>query len=180
MPLAPRPMSPSDAAAHEALRYLVAAYGHGIDRRNWDLLRELYHPDAEDDHTPYYCGSAAGYIDLLPTIMAPWQATMHTALDCLFVVKGDEAQGEITARAWHLTNDGSRQFIAWGRYADHYQRRAGIWRFAKRSFILDSIDDLPFAGGDDFGSAGVAIGKAGRDDPVYDRLSWFGPERQAG
>lgn len=159
----------------EALRHLVAAYGHGIDRREWALLRELYHPDAMDDHTPYYCGSAAGYIDLLPTIMAPWQATMHTALDCLFVVDGSAAQGEIAARAWHLTQDGSRQFVAWGRYADHYEQRDGVWRFSSRSFILDHIEDLPVTAGDDFGTNGVAVGRPGSDDPVYARLGWVRP-----
>jgi len=152
---------------------LVATYGHAVDRRNWDLLRTLYLPDAVDDHSPYYCGPASGFINALPGIMAAWAATMHTALSCLFVVEGDEAQGEIAARAWHLTSDGSRQFVAWGRYADHYRCVDGIWRFAKRAFILDYAEDLPGTQGDDFGSDGVAVGRAGPDDPVYSRLSWF-------
>ena len=171
--LAPHPMAVDEMVARESLRHLVAAYGHAIDRRDWSLLRTLYHPDATDDHTPYYCGPVDGYIAWLPTMMANWRATIHTAMSALFVIDGDHAQGEIAARAWHLTLDGSRQFVAWGRYADHYERRDSVWRFAKRSFILDHAEDLPAQTGNDFGSAGVATGCAGEDDPVHVRLSWF-------
>ncbi len=171
--LAPRAIGAEELATREALRHLVTAYGHCIDRRDWDLLRTLYHDDAVDDHTPYYCGPVDGYIAWLPGMMANWQATMHTALSALFAVDGTRAQGEITARAWHLTLDGERQFVAWGRYADHYEQRCGVWRFARRSFILDHADDLPAAQGDDFGSHGVGTGRAGADDPVHARLSLF-------
>ncbi|MBS0474227.1 MAG: nuclear transport factor 2 family protein [Proteobacteria bacterium] len=171
--LAPHIVTAEEAADREALRHLVAAYGHAIDRRDYALLRLLYHDDAVDDHTPYYCGSASGYVDWLPTMMAHWQATMHTALSMLFAIDGDRAEGEITARAWHLTADGARQFVAWGRYADQYQRCEGVWRFARRSFILDFSEDLPAPAGGDFGSEGVATGRAGPDDPVHARLRMF-------
>ena len=176
-PLAPRPISPAEAADREALRHLVCAYGHAIDRRDYALLRALYHADAVDDHTPYFCGPAAGYVDWLPGMMASWRATMHTMLAMLFVVDGNRAEGEISARTWHLTADGTRQFIAWGRYADHYARVQGVWRFARRTFILDWIEDLPAPAsrdsGSDFGSAGVATGQAGAGDPVHQRLAAF-------
>ena len=172
-PLAPHGVSAQEAADREALRHVVTAYGHAIDRRDYALLRTLYHEDAVDDHTPYYCGPADGYVDWLPGMMAGWKATMHTALSTLFAIAGDHAQGEIAARAWHLTADGARQFVAWGRYADHYARRDGVWRFARRSFILDFTEDLPAAPGGDFGSDGVGVGRAGADDPVHARLSLF-------
>jgi hypothetical protein len=166
-------MTVDELLSRESLRHLIAAYGHAIDRRDWGLLRALYHPDAIDDHTPYYCGPVDGYIAWLPSMMAAWRATIHTAMSALFVIDGDQAHGEIAARAWHLTIDGARQFVAWGRYADHYERRDDVWRFARRSFILDHTEDLPAFAGDDFGSAGVATGCAGVDDPVYARLSTF-------
>ena len=72
-----------------------------------------------------------------------------------------------------MTLDGARQFVAWGRYADHYEQRDGVWRFARRSFILDHAEDLPAAQGGDFGSGGVGTGQAGADDPVHARLSLF-------
>jgi len=172
-PLAPRAIDPQQAADREALRHLVAAYGHGVDRRDWDLVLTLYHDDGTDDHTPYYSGSAKGYVAWLPGMMANWRATSHAMLNALHVIDGDHAHGEVVARAWHLTVDGARQFIAWGRYADRYARRDGVWRFAHRSFILDHAEELPAHGGDDFGSAGVGTGRAGPDDPIYARLGLF-------
>jgi hypothetical protein len=172
-PLAPRAIDPDEAAAREALRHLVAAYGHGIDRRDWDLVRSLYHDDAIDDHRPYYRGSADGYVAWLPGMMAQWRATSHAMLSALYAIDGDRACGEVVARAWHLTACGTRQFVAWGRYADRYERRDGIWRFAHRAFILDHAEDLPAPVGDDFGSTGVATGRAGRDDPIYAWLPLF-------
>lgn len=175
--LAPHPVSPTEAADRAALAHLVAAYGHGIDRRDYALLRTLYHPDAVDDHRPYYNGSASGYIDWLPSMLANWQATAHTALSALYLIDGDRAEGEIPARAWHLTLDGTRQFIAWGRYADRYERRDGVWRFAHRAFILDHVEDLPANSGSDFGSAGVDTAQPGAHDPVYVRLPLFAADR---
>jgi hypothetical protein len=172
-PLGPRAIGPDEAATREALRHLMAAYGHGIDRRDWDLVRSLYHDDATDDHTPYYTGSVQGYVAWLPGMMAQWRATSHAMLSALYRIDGDRAEGEVVARTWHLTADGTRQFIAWGRYADRYTRREGIWRFAHRAFILDHAEDLPAPQGADYGSAGVATGRAGDDDPVYARLSLF-------
>lgn len=166
-------MALDEVLAREALRHLVTAYGHAIDRRDYALLRTLYHDDGIDDHTPYYSGPASGYVDWLPGMMANWRATMHTALSALFVVQGDRAEGEVAARAWHLTADGARQFVAWGRYTDQYERRDGIWRFTRRSFILDFTEDLPAGRGSDFGSDGVGTGRAGADDPVHARLQWF-------
>lgn len=172
-PLAPRPIGAAEAADREALRHLVAAYGHGIDRRDYALVLSLYHEDGTDDHAPYYSGSAKGFVAWLPGMMARWKATSHVTSQALYAVDGDRADGEVTARTWHLTADGTRQFIAWGRYADRYEKRAGIWRFAHRAFILDHAEDLPVVAGDDFGSAGVSVGAAGPDDPVYRRLALF-------
>ncbi len=163
-----------------ALQHLVTAYGHGIDRRDYTLLRSLYHDDAVDDHSPYYCGPATGFIDWLPTMLATWSATSHSMINMLFLIDGDQAEGVITARAWHRTADGKRAFIAWGRYADRYQRRGGIWRFAHRFFILDSTEEHEVADDDDFGTEGVATGRAGADDPIYKGLPMFASARIAG
>ncbi len=161
-----------------ALQHLVTAYGHGIDRRDYDLLRSLYHDGAIDDHSPYYCGPASGYIDWLPDMLATWSATSHTMLSTLFLLDGDQAEGIISARAWHRTADGAREFIAWGRYADRYEKREGIWRFSHRFFVLDSTEEHELETEDNFGTKGVEVGQAGSDDPIYRRLPMFKAERQ--
>jgi hypothetical protein len=177
--LHPQDLSMDEVRDRMALQHLVTAYGHGIDRRDYGLLKSLYHDDAIDDHSPYYCGSAAGFIDWLPQMLATWAATSHIMLNTLFLLDGDRGEGVITARAWHLTADGTREFIAWGRYADRYERRDGIWRFAHRFFILDHSEERAVEQQDSFGTQGVETGRAGADDPLYRRLPMFRAGRQA-
>lgn len=162
-----------------ALQHLVNAYGHGIDRRDYALVASLYHDDAIDDHSPYFCGPATDYVAWLPTMLATWRATAHVMLNAVFAIDGDLAEGVTTARAWHLTADGTREFIAWGRYADRYEKRGGVWRFAHRFFILDATEERDAQGGDAFGTEGVETGRAGADDPVYRRLEMFRADRSA-
>ena len=175
--LRPHAMTVEEAADRMALQHLVTTYGHGIDRRDYALLRTLYHDDAVDDHSPYYCGPAAGYVDWLPTMMANWRATSHVMVNMLFLIDGAQAEGVVSARTWHLTADGARVFIAWGRYADRYEKRDGIWRFAHRFFVLDATEERAANADDSFGTAGVALGSAGADDPIYHRLPMFGASR---
>lgn len=175
--LRPHAMAVDEAMDRLALQHLVAAYGLGIDRRDYDLVRSLYHDDAIDDHSPYYRGPAAGYIDWLPSMMATWRATSHTMFNMLFLLDGNRAEGVISARAWHLTADGTREFTAWGRYADRYEKRDGIWRFAHRFFVLDATEERPADTRDSFGTEGVETGRADGDDPIYRRLPMMGAER---
>ncbi|WP_232476202.1 nuclear transport factor 2 family protein [Flavisphingomonas formosensis] len=177
--LCPRPLPDDEVINQAVLRRLVDAYGHAVDRRDYALLRTLYHDDGIDDHSPYFVGAASDYIDWLPSMMANWSATSHVMLSTLFLIDGDQAEGIVNARAWHLTTDHKREFIAWGRYADRYERRDGAWRFAHRFFVLDSIEDRSVGAVDDFGSTGVAIGAAGADDPTYGRLHMFAADRAA-
>ena len=113
-------------------------------------------------------------------MMANWAATSHAMLNMLFLLDGDRAEGVITARAWHLTMDGTREFIAWGRYADRYERRDGVWRFAHRFFILDSTEERAVETQDSFGTQGVETGRSGADDPLYRRLPMFNADRRQG
>jgi hypothetical protein len=170
-------MTAGEATDRAELLHLVAAYCHGIDRRDYPLVASLYHDDAVDDHTPYFTGSAADYVAWLPQMLAQWRMTSHRIVTSLLLIDGDQAEGEHAATAYHETLDGTRAFVANGRYVDRCSRRDGIWRFAHRSFILDWVEDRPIVAGDDFGSAGVAVGAAGANDPVYGRLPRFGADR---
>jgi hypothetical protein len=155
----------------------VSVYGLCVDRRDYASLRSLYHDDAIDDHAPFFVGPASDYVEWLRTMLPNWSATSHTMFNLVFLINGNRAEGVVSARAWHRTADGTRDFIAWGRYADHYEKRDGIWRFAHRFFVLDCIEDRAVEAGGTFGTDGVEVGRAGADDPIYRRLSLFGADR---
>jgi hypothetical protein len=177
--LRPHVFDAEEVASRLALQHLATAYCHAVDRRDYALLATLYHEDAIDDHSPYYCGPAAGYVAWLPTMMANWSATAHRIDTTLYLIDGDHAEGELRATAWHRTLDGFRDFVAHGRYVDQYRRRDGVWRFQKRAFILDWSEERSVISGDDFGAAGVAIGHPNAQDPVYDFLPMMAADRAA-
>ena len=121
-----------------ALTDLVMRYCRGIDRRDFALVRSLYHDDAIDDHGAMFCGGPDDFVRWLPDMMAQWEATIHSISNSLFAIDGDRAEGEHYAMAFHRSPaPDARELIIWGRYLDHYERRAGDWKFLKRQLVFD-------------------------------------------
>jgi ketosteroid isomerase-like protein len=158
-----------DLADQLALRDLVARYCRGCDRRDFALVRSLYHDDAVDDHGAMFRGDADAFVAWLPEAMAPWELTIHSVSNSLFAIDGDHADGEHLVRAWHRTHPPDRrEIIIWGRYLDRYEKRKGRWKFIHRSLIFDhgevrDIDDavLEMLGAD------AARGSADCNDPSW-------------
>ncbi len=63
----------------QALSELVHSYCRACDRRDFALLRSLYHDDAIDDHGTMFRGTADEYLAWLPGVMAKLRG--HRALD---------------------------------------------------------------------------------------------------
>lgn len=178
----PRAWSADDLADQFALQRLAWTYCHAIDRRDYALLRTLYHDDAIDDHGAMFRGSPDEYVAWLPAMMANWAATVHSIGNMLFLVDGDSAEGELQTTAYHRTAATPvRELIAGGRYLDSYEKRDGIWRFHRRALVLDWFEDRPLQRGS--GPAideGVDCGQPDTSDAVYARLARFAQARDRG
>ncbi len=167
----------TERQVHEELRQLVLRYCRAVDRRDFELLQSLYHPDALEDHGGMFCGPAAEFIEQLPEIMAPMDMTMHYICNTLFACDGDRAQGEIYTIAVHrvrATEEGAKAhfMIGGGRYLDHYECRDDrCWRFAQRKIVADWELELPAPQQLEPLLEGVARGQASAADPSYAFLS---------
>ena len=152
-----------------ALRDLVMRYCRGCDRRDFALVRSLYHDDAIDDHGAMFRGGPDEFVAWLPQVTSHWELTRHEVANSLFAIDGDFAEGEHLVRAWHRTPPPNRkEFIVYGRYLDRYERRDSQWKFAHRSLVFDhgevrDVDELAQVqmGGD------ASHGTAGRSDPSW-------------
>jgi SnoaL-like domain len=159
----------------QALQELVLTYCRACDRRDYGLLRTLYHDDAIDDHGAMFCGDADQYLAWLPGMLSQFAATVHSLSNMLFVVDGPQAQGELYAVAYHRTHaPQAREIVIGGRYFDRYERRDGVWRFLHRSLALDwcrvtEVDERAYAEV----AAAAPAGRADAEDPSYRALSWF-------
>ncbi len=128
--------------AKDRIRQLALLYCRASDRRDFDLMRSLYHEDATDDHGGMFKGPAMEFIDRLPQIMADIELTTHHITNHLIALHPDgvRAEGELNIIAYHRvqTPDGPQDAIIGGRYLDHYECRDGsCWKFAARKIVLD-------------------------------------------
>lgn len=175
--------------AKEQIRHQMALYARGIDRRDENLLREVYHEDSFDDHG--YGLQASGWV--FATLVRrdgngfpnEWTQTGHSLGQHLIEVDGDTARSEVYFNSVQVSeHEGAEIFlICAGRYVDEWERREdGIFRIAKRQVIYDYCrtdtvttpwpgpdPQVPkmFWGGPTVDGSTTAFGTAGQDDPSY-------------
>ena len=160
----------TDAIQHlidkEAIRDLVLLYSRAIDRKDVDLLRDLYTADATDSHGTSFDGPADAYCEFIAGSLPYMQYSGHHVCNHLIGIDGDTGNGEVYALAYHYIPDQQRpgayveDFMA-VRYIDNYRRGAdGKWRFAKRVVTYDMHITRPYAGDGLLGSSPI--------DPSYE------------
>jgi hypothetical protein len=124
--------------AKSELQDLAMRYARAIDRGDRDLLLSLYHDDAIDHHGAHFHGSPPEFADYVEQTAAPLEASAHYIVNSTYEIDGDRADGELYFVAYHRTHaPESTEIIVSGRYLDRYERRAGVWKIARRSVVWD-------------------------------------------
>jgi len=156
----------------EAIRARLHVYCRGVDRRDPDLIRAAFWPDAKVEYGMYtgnghefsnsICGTfAEGGVD----------NTAHLLGNVTIAVDGDTAHSEAYLHAHHRVRrpDGTYfDSIFGGRYHDRFERRNGIWRIIFRRLVFDWFRNFPDTGDWTVGEFGVSratatIGGPGKD-----------------
>lgn len=155
-------------ADRQALAELVGLYCRAVDRRDFALLRRLYHPEAVHDHGGLFRGNREEFLAFLERSMDD-VVTQHFVGNTLFTLNGDRAEGEVYTINYHVIGtDHRRDYVAGGRYLDHYARHEGKWVFMARRRLIDWAHESPTA---DAGVAGsLARGVAGPEDASFAAL----------
>jgi hypothetical protein len=159
----------------DAIRDLVMTYCRAADRKDTRLMRSLYHPDAVEDHGSFFTGPAMAFIDRLPDIQAPIDILHHNITTHIIRLDGEggghRAEGEAYVLAMHRVRRGDGHFdvLVGGRYLDHYARRNGCWKFARRAIVADwaHVHDPSIIALTHEMVAGSLQGRPGPDDPSY-------------
>ncbi len=131
-----------------AIYDLVCDYMRGQDRLDPVLHRSVFHDDATTDYGDGYRGSADGFVVFAQRVLTPHQANHHMIGQVRIDFEGaDLAFGEVYFQAHHrLAEDGSTDLFVSGRYVDRYERRAGVWKIAHRSELVDWVRREPATG----------------------------------
>lgn len=170
-----RDASPAEIAARDSLRRLVTAYSRATDRRDFALLRSLYHDDAIETHGEMFRGGPDAYVAFCEKALAAYEATVHYVVNMTFEIDGDAAEGEIHKINYHRTaGPAAHEVITGSRSLDRYERRDGEWRFLSRAITLDWARKEPVVPGayNDFAAASP-LGRPGADDLSYQLLRHF-------
>jgi len=122
--------------AERAIERVLATYSRGVDRYDFEAVRNCYWPDGTDDH-----GSFVGGVDdfrpFVEKSLNRFERTAHFLGNVLIDVDLDRgvARAETYAVAFHRYTDadGSPTDMWAGlRYVDRFERRQGEWRIKTR------------------------------------------------
>jgi hypothetical protein len=133
--------------AKDEIRELAMLYSRGIDRKDYELLADLYTADGTDAHGEHFRGFAKDFIGFLAQSLPHIPYTGHHICNHLISVSGDTAEGEVYAVAYHVTPDGSGGWledVQNVRYLDSYRKEGGRWRFAAREVVFDMLAVRPY------------------------------------
>ncbi len=152
----------AELVAKEEIRTAVVLYAQAVDRRDWEGMRNAYHSDAYDDHGDYK-GDVDGLIDWVKHRHATVEQSMHflgnqhiqmlsaeRALVETYCVVNQRYGPEAieTVRLWlgdgHELGPGDRiSADLYCRYIDHFERRDGVWRIARRVLVMEEVRACP-------------------------------------
>jgi hypothetical protein len=141
-----------DTRSRIEIRDVLGRYARAIDRRDYQSLRTVFHPDGYDDHGAYK-GGVDGFIKWLQerfTDDAPMQhyignslvefANPDLALVETYYIAARPAKGA------EADKSGGQYVMSWGRYVDRFERRNGDWRVAYRRTVIDLRLQAPMNG----------------------------------
>jgi hypothetical protein len=122
------------------LRRLVLRYAQAMDRKQPEVLEQIFTDDAEIEslfRAQRGISEILGIPDMLKNMYA---STMHTVHNHTVTVTGDTAEGETYCVAYHLKHpkEGKHMRFDYGiKYQDKYRRVNGAWRFSKRYLHIE-------------------------------------------
>ena len=175
----------------EAIRDILAAYAHAIDRRRWHMMERLFHDDAVFKFG-LVAGDWRGFVSQARAIIDPFLATQHQLGQTIFGFESERVcHTETYMTAMHTIPPGYPMTAAFpdkgvvysgivaGRYVDRFEKRAGAngpeWRIAQRTGLYDWREFRVVEGVDLSDTAEGAAGYHDERDPSTAAVrQWLG------
>jgi hypothetical protein len=164
-------MTMQELLDRESIRDLLMRYAHSVDRGDEAMLRDVYWPEATDDHG-IFIGTAADFVSWLIPFRHTMSRSLHTLANMMIRLDGDVARVETYFIALH-TFDNEKgvpcDMSLAGRYLDRMEKRDGQWRIGARSVVFDWYRQYLDSGDWSEGPVGPngKYGTLGREDAVY-------------
>lgn len=162
-------------ASRAEIETVLNRYCAAVDRLDLAALREVYHPDATDDHGAF----VGGFEDLLAwlpdKLTERFDATVHSLSNVTIqFLTQDRATVQSNVRADHFIKEslGGGIFTFWGRYVDLFERDSSGWRIRHRVIVRTATNISPACSGNGAGFELAADSpyiqeRRDREDPGY-------------
>src|SRR5215210_4265051 len=129
-------MTIDEISAHLEIRQALARYCRGVDRRDPEMLKSVYHPDGTDDHT-VFAGLGHDFADFIIDLIRSDPPSQHQVTTTLITMHGPDSADVESYYLAHqpMTDEATgeaRLLHTGGRYIDRFERRDGAWKIAKR------------------------------------------------
>ena len=171
-----------------AITDCIHAYARGVDRRDWALVRSVYHDDAHDEHGAY-SGGVDGFIQYLSARHEDIEHSMHVVGQvCIEFIEADAALvesyiinsqrmrngvlGERAPAGIQLGPTDALESIGFGRLVDYFTRVDGVWRVARRKLVPEVLRNS-IALGQEKLSTMANVHRRDGDDPMLRLRSQF-------
>ena len=120
----------------------IARVARGEDRRDADLIRAGWWPDAKFEYG-VYDGSFDDYLAWVVPGADAITNTQHVLGQSHIELGGDSAKAETHVISYHRVEMGSgeKDTVIGGRYLDVFSKRDGEWRIASRIMLYDWYSD---------------------------------------
>lgn len=133
----------AELADRHDIHQVLLRYARGLDRLDNELVRACYWDDAIEDHG-HFVGTPDDFIVWADGTTLMFEATQHAILNHVCDLEGDQAFCETYYHFSGVTAAGPN-FMATGRYVDHFRKRGGEWRIANRVTLVEGTYDVPKA-----------------------------------
>ncbi|MDO8276652.1 MAG: nuclear transport factor 2 family protein [Burkholderiaceae bacterium] len=178
--------TPERMADRAQMQDVMLRWCRAVDRRDADSVRDLFHPDATDDH-----GVFQGGVDALIAWLKERHKTIpssnHTVGNMLIEFTGKDsaimesyciciqrypadAQASLTQLSGGVTAAAAQSvdLFVIARYLDMFERRAdGEWRIARRTVLFDSTMMYDVSANAPKLDPKWALGRRDQDDHVF-------------
>jgi SnoaL-like domain len=159
------------AADRQEILDCLTRFCRGMDRFDRDLYLSAFHADAQMAAGPYVGDVPGCWAWAQPMHEAGQTTTHHSLLNNTVDISGDTAHSE-TYYLFVARNRDDSNWMAGGRYIDRLERRAGQWKIALRTNLIEWSGmlptlPLPFADVPDIFGNGAP--SRDRNDPSYQR-----------
>lgn len=122
----------------EKIRDCIVRLARGEDRRDAELIRGCWWPDATYDYG-VQSGAFESYLDWVVPGADAIKDTQHVLGQIYVELDGDTAKAETHVVSYHRVDMGAgdQDTCVGGRYLDTLARRGGEWRIARRIMLYD-------------------------------------------